>query len=769
MVTTYKRDYNCFISQSLRFHLEKLKEKGGQDYIMSEGMIGYVCPSCRAEIQIKGEEEYWCANCSASYPIVQDIPDFRLPFERDASKSDSGQQLIDLIIKNYKNMTFEDLLKLRLSFGKLPNDIYELHMKHELNAIERGRERLSNIKYILRARNKALIKRSLCLDLGCGMGSALFALSDIFRRGVGLDISLIDLLLTKKRFEERGIHNVDLVCASVESLPFRDNTFDLINATDVIEHIAGQEKFLMEANRVLASGGYFYFNSPNRFNIFGPEPHVNVWGVGFLPRRYMDRYVQLIKGVRYSGKRLFSYFELHQMVKKVFRKNYIINGILVGESAVKRSLKLSVLKTFPILLKLVNYLFKPFIPGYHILVFKPTSLNILTLTSLFPNRQQPFLGVFVKERMAKVAKFCNLKIVAPVPWFPPFRIFKKWYPFSQIPLKETREGIEVFHPRFIIIPKMMRTFYGLLYFLSVFPYILKIRRRFDFDLIDAHWIYPDGFAAVLIGNLFKKPVVVSARGTDINLYPKRLLIRKQIVYTLKNADKIIAVCEALKNKMIRLGISQDKIEVIPNGVDIEKFKPISKIEARKELNLPIDKKMILSVGHLVEKKGFHYLIDAIYEIKNNGNRNAPPLLVIVGKGDYRLKLENKIKELNLDGGVKLVGAQSHNELYKWYSAADLFVLASSSEGWPNVIFESLACGIPVVATNVDGVPEVLCSDEYGILVDKQDGKCLADTIITALHKTWDYKKLIGYAQENTWDKCAEKIFKQFEEVVNKGK
>lgn len=392
-------------------------------------------------------------------------------------------------------------------------------------------------------------------------------------------------------------------------------------------------------------------------------------------------------------------------------------------------------------------------------------MKVLVFTSLFPNNVEPNKGVFIKERMVNVAKLCEVKVIAPVPYFPPIKIFKRWYPFFQVKKKEVIEGLEVFRPRFFIVPKIGMVFYGLFMFLSVLKPVKTIQKEFNFDLIDAHYIYPDGIAAVLLGKFLKKPVVVSVRGTDINFYPKFTLIRKQIIYTLKNAAKIISVCQALKDKMVKLGILSEKIEVIPNGVDIEKFKPFPRIKARKELNLPIDQKIILSVGHLVKRKGFQYLIDALSEIKNNGDKDSTPTLVIVGEGLYRFKLENQIKELHLEKEVRLIGAKPHNELYKWYGSADLFCLASFREGWPNVIFESLACGTPVVATNVDGIPEVICSEDYGILVDEQDSKKIAQAIIKALDKNWDIQKLVKYAQENTWNKVAQKVHSLHQSIM----
>lgn len=162
--------------------------------------------------------------------------------------------------------------------------------------------------------------------------------------------------------------------------------------------------------------------------------------------------------------------------------------------------------------------------------------------------------------------------IAPVPYFPPVRM--GWRSsFSQIVRQEMIEGIEVYHPRYFMTPKVGMSLYGLMMFLSVLPIVKKIKNTFDFDMIDAHYVYPDGFAAVLLGHVFRKPVVVSARGTDIYLYKEFPLIRKLLRYTLLKADRVISVCQALKEEMAKLGIPRNKISVVPNGVDPNKFYP----------------------------------------------------------------------------------------------------------------------------------------------------------------------------------------------------
>lgn len=394
-------------------------------------------------------------------------------------------------------------------------------------------------------------------------------------------------------------------------------------------------------------------------------------------------------------------------------------------------------------------------------------MKVLTYTTLYPNNIEPIHGVFIKERMTRVAKLCELKVVAPVPYFPPWKRFKRWYRYSQVCYREIRDGIEIYHPRYLITPKVGMSLYGWSMYRCTYGIVQRIQRRYPFDIIDAHYIYPDGLAAVLIGQKLSKPVVLSARGTDINLYPKFPLIRRQIQCALRRSAHIIAVCRALKERIIELGISESKISVIPNGVDIRKFYPMPQHQARAVLGLPQKRFIILSIGNLVECKGFHYLIPAVRILLNSNKwQTFKPLLIIVGKGPLKATLEAQVHKLGLRDHVMFVGAQPHEKLVFWYNAADLFCLASLREGWANVLLEALACGKPVVATNVGGTPEVINSPEYGILVDKGSPEALAQGILKAQATNWNTEHIVEYARQNTWENVAEEVYRVFRKVID---
>lgn len=355
----------------------------------------------------------------------------------------------------------------------------------------------------------------------------------------------------------------------------------------------------------------------------------------------------------------------------------------------------------------------------------------------------------------------KIKVVAPIPYHPSFKIGKRWI-FSQVLPYQVVEGIEVYHPRYFMIPKIGMSLHGIMMFLSALKVIGRIQKEFNFDIIDAHYVYPDGFAAILLGIVFGKPTIVSARGTDINLFKQFFVIRRLLQYTLKKANGVIAVSQALRSEMIRLGISQDKISVVPNGVDQNKFYPVSKQAVRRQLGLP-DKRIILSVGNLVPNKGMVLLISAL-KLLVEKHRRKDFYLIIIGNGVQRRDLEKKISLLGLKDQVRLMGSVAHQDLNLWYNAADLFCLASSREGWPNVILEALACGIPVIATGVGGIPEIIQSKELGILTGR-DENSLAEAILQGMDRSWDSCQITQYAKKYTWDQTAKSVAGVFESII----
>jgi glycosyltransferase involved in cell wall biosynthesis len=391
-------------------------------------------------------------------------------------------------------------------------------------------------------------------------------------------------------------------------------------------------------------------------------------------------------------------------------------------------------------------------------------MKVLVFTSLFPNNVWPLHGVFILERMTRVAALpgLSLRVVAPVPYFPPVKLGARWL-YSQVARAETIEGLPVTHPRYFMIPKIATGWHGPLMARALLPYVKSLRASFDFDVIDAHYVYPDGYAAVEIGRALGVPVVVSARGSDINLFREIPSARPHLVRTLERASGLIAVSEALARAMRELGAPPGKVRVIPNGVDARKFHPVPRDTARERTGSRKEGRLVLAVGHLTQNKGFDRVLGAFRGLLNLGGYDDVRV-AIVGEGVYRRELERLVGFYGLGDRVRLAGQVPHADLHLWYGAADLSCLFSRREGWPNVVLESMACGTPVLATPVGGVPEIIGNGPAGVLAEGDDD-ALARALAAALDRAWDREAIARFAEKHTWERAADSVREVLASVV----
>jgi glycosyltransferase involved in cell wall biosynthesis len=373
------------------------------------------------------------------------------------------------------------------------------------------------------------------------------------------------------------------------------------------------------------------------------------------------------------------------------------------------------------------------------------------------------LGIFIWERMRHVAQRERLRVVAPVPWSPPGPLPARWSRFRSVSGVENKEGITVHHPRYLVTPKVGMRYYGRWMAAATKDLVDRLHREQPIDLIDAHYVYPDGEAAMLHARRLGVPFVVSARGTDINLYPEIPAVSPRIVEVLKRADRLIGVCTALAERMVELGAHPDRVEVIPNGVDASVFSPMPMAEARALVGLPPDVPIVVTIANLVERKGVHLLIEAIASV--TGADGSPAHLVVVGDGEEKERLVAQASRLGLSDRVKFIGAVNHKQLRPWFCAGDVSVLASSREGWPNAVMESLACGRGVVATRIWGTPEILTSEDLGILVDERSAPALAEALNRGLRHRFDLENMQRFTAASSWDRVADRVIGVFESVV----
>jgi teichuronic acid biosynthesis glycosyltransferase TuaC len=324
-------------------------------------------------------------------------------------------------------------------------------------------------------------------------------------------------------------------------------------------------------------------------------------------------------------------------------------------------------------------------------------MRLLTFTNLYPSDAHPRHGIFVEERLRQIVARGDVdaRVVVPTP-LPPG---------VAAPAPVVRHGIPV---EYVAVPRIRGVTNWVDPLIFARAAAATVRRllgeRTDDVAIDAHFLYPDAVAGVLLGRRFGVPVVMSARGSDVNVKCRHPIMRAWVRWAAARSDAVITVSQALADALAKHGIRAPRCEVLPNGVDLDKFRPLDRDACRSRLR--VDGRVLLSVGHLVEPKGHAIAIEALAGI-------AGATLLIVGEGPERAALESLAARLGVSSRVRFLGLVPHAEMAGVYSAADVLVLASAREGMPNVVLESIACGTPVAATAVGGIVEVVTDSAAG--------------------------------------------------------
>ncbi|HIE51454.1 MAG TPA: glycosyltransferase family 4 protein [Armatimonadetes bacterium] len=390
------------------------------------------------------------------------------------------------------------------------------------------------------------------------------------------------------------------------------------------------------------------------------------------------------------------------------------------------------------------------------------ALKVLTLTMLYPNRVRPTQAVFVERRVREMAIYCEVRVVAPIGAFPGGRWLPAWRDLAALEGEEERYGLKVYHPRFLAPPGLLRDLRPWAYAIGVKSTLQRLQHQFAFEVIDAHFAYPDGVAAALLARWLRRPLVLTVRGSDLNWHSRFWLRRVQIRWALQRAARVIAVSQALKRAVVDLGTPPEQVVVVPNGIDTEQFFPRPRTAARQALGLPVEGRFVLFVGNLLPIKGLSHLLTAFAHL----HQNHPDVrLLLVGEGPLRSELEQQARKLGIAESVHFLGARPHAQIPLWLAAAEVFCLPSLAEGYPNVVLETLACGRPVVASRVGGVPEIITDERYGLLVPPGQAEQLAAALTTALEKEWDEKTLVQRIAGQSWAEVGRAAVQQLEQAV----
>ena len=288
------------------------------------------------------------------------------------------------------------------------------------------------------------------------------------------------------------------------------------------------------------------------------------------------------------------------------------------------------------------------------------------------------------------------------------------------------------------------------------------KNNINFDLVHSHFTWSSGYVGAKLKEKYDVPFIVTAHGYDIYDLPFRNEEWKEkIEYVLNAADYVITVSNSNLECIEKLNV-ETPVKVLPNGFRDDLFYPRDSNECKKTLNLPFGKKIILTVGNLVEIKGHKYLIEAMQKVVKH---RKDVLCIIVGGGNLKGKLERQIRNAGLGDHVKLVGGRPHDEILIWMNACDLFVLPSLRESFGVVQIEAMVCGRPIVATYNGGSEEIITSDDYGLLCEPANPGELAEKILIALDKEWDCDKIWEYAEQFTWENITEEIVAVYKSVI----
>ncbi|MCJ9430363.1 glycosyltransferase family 4 protein [Kordiimonas marina] len=392
-------------------------------------------------------------------------------------------------------------------------------------------------------------------------------------------------------------------------------------------------------------------------------------------------------------------------------------------------------------------------------------MKILVFSTLFPNPEEPTLGIFVETRLRHLIKDTGIEavVIAPVPWFPfRHRLFGRYGRFARVPRMETQNGLTIHHPRFLVIPKVgMRLTPGFLFKAAKRCLAGLMAKGERFDLIDAHYLYPDGVAAARLSEAVGIPFVMTARGSDVTQIGRMPAPRQEILASTKRAGHVVTVSRSLKEELTSMGVAPEKITVLRNGVDTAKFHETGRDEARKTWGF--DGRVLLFVGWLIDRKRVDVLLDVAARIPDIS-------VVIAGDGPLKAMLVKRAAALGLEGRIHFLGQVMPADMPRVMSGADVLMLPSEREGWANVLLEAMACGTPVVSRAVGGAPDLVTVPKAGRLVAKaphEDGE--VDAFEAALRDLLDKyparDKVRAYAEGFGWAETSAGQVCIFEEVI----
>ena len=376
--------------------------------------------------------------------------------------------------------------------------------------------------------------------------------------------------------------------------------------------------------------------------------------------------------------------------------------------------------------------------------------KILVLTNLYPLPWEPNRATFNRQQFEHLEKYYEVSYLVPVAW--PMWLREMWAAKKAV---NSFKHASVRFTWYFYIPKVLRSLYGSMMFFSLmFNSFLWIRKK-NPDLIIGSWAFPDGVAAYCIAKLLGKKIILKVHGSDINVSANSKMVAFQIRFVSRHADSVLSVSKALKNKLIKLGVPESKVNVIYNGVDQQMFNCIECTE-----DLP--QRKLLYIGNLKREKGIFELLQAFSKILDTFQNVK---LIYIGQGPMLNQLLASVVDQNVQDSVEIIGQLDHKYVPVYIKAASLVVLPSYYEGVPNVLLESMACGKPVVATEVGGIPEIIVEGKTGLLCQPRDIESLKKSLEKCLSLSWDNEFIKQHARQFDWHENSLKFRSMIEKTL----
>jgi glycosyltransferase involved in cell wall biosynthesis len=389
------------------------------------------------------------------------------------------------------------------------------------------------------------------------------------------------------------------------------------------------------------------------------------------------------------------------------------------------------------------------------------NLRILFVSNLFPDVREPNRGLVNARLVRSIAKIADIRVLAPQP------SLNAWLNKSN--KNKCLPADSSFDPLFPLVPYVPK--FGSLLNDSLFAYrigpcIQDIRNKFPFDVVLCSWLFPDASAIARLAPVMGFPYVAVAQGSDVHQYLHMAGRRSKIVATVNESAKTITRSAELARLLFEAHVEKNKLEVIYNGVETDVFYPGNAQIAREKLGLPVNAKIILYIGNLLPVKNPGLALESFGRLVSESQAPADLRLVFIGQGALERELRGNAESMGISAQILFVGAQPPAQVAEYLRAADVLCLPSDNEGLPNVLLEALACGKPVVATRVGGIPEVLNRPELGRLVPARDAKTMTKALTEILLTPPSMDFIASVGRNNSWKCTAEKYVSVLQAAVD---